>query len=306
MLLPSGAPFTFPTYQNVSRYRGLTHIFVLMPVLRFVLTRISTGSVMTLTTIAGTQIRGTTYHFNLPIPTLIKHLYPNHPTGIFRGTLKTSDAKDAERKVREQRAIFDRQVTETDRLQDRSRILETLGQEDRDLLAEIGGADKLLQTIRQLRQQAAFTLAGRGADVAVMRETSEASEHTLRVAEEVDRRETETVVTALTAETRRLKRVAETLGEAVPRTPKGIDESGEGIRELATKFADANHWTIQNRESLALTVRRWIETHGDLPVKKWERRHLDQFDELLTGFPTTNGHEIRKLPIRKAVEAAKR
>ncbi|MDB5659104.1 MAG: hypothetical protein JWS10_1719 [Cypionkella sp.] len=290
---------------------------------------------MNLPKVPGTQIRGTTYHYNLPIPTAIQSQYTAFPAGVMRGTLKTSDPKDAASKIGDQRTIFGRQVKEAQRLAERDRILGTLGQEDRDLLAEIGGAEKLLGTIRDLRLQAAFTLAGSGADIAILRETTDTAEHTLRVAEEVSKRESEAGLTTLTAEIRRLKHVAENLGEGVlgdeirvPATkffkgsqtpgraetlkeflatpPKGIDESGDGIRELAARFADANSWTIQNRESLALTVRRWIEMHGDLSVAKWERRHLDQFDKVLAELPLTNRADLRKLTIHKAVEKAKR
>lgn len=289
---------------------------------------------MNLPKVPGTQIRGTTYHYNLPIPTAIQSQYTAFPAGVMRGTLKTSDPKDAASKIGDQRTIFGRQVKEAQRLADRDRLLGTLGQEDRDLLAEIGGAEKLLGTIRDLRLQAAFTLAGTGADIAILRETTDTAEHTLRVAEEVSKRETEAALTTLTAETRRLKRVAENLGGGAlgneiraPATkffkgsqtpgraetmkvflatpPKGIDEGGDGIRELAAQLLDAKSWTVQNRESMALTVRRWIELHGDLPVAKWERRHLDQFDKTLCEFPLTTRPDVRKLTILKAVEKAK-
>lgn len=265
---------------------------------------------MGLPKVAGTQVRGTTYHFNLPIPKPIQAEYPAFPAGIMRGTLRSADPKEAERLVREQRAIFDRQVKESRRLADRDRILGTLRQEDRDLLAEIGGPDKLLGTIRSLRLQAAFTLAGAGGEQALAHE-----ERTLaglppmpayqeRLATELEAQETRAALSAITSETRRLKHVAETLGEPVPAPPKGVDEGGTGIRALAERFANARSWTVQNRESLMLTVRRWIELHGDRPVTAWERQQIDQFDEILTRFPTTNGGDLRKLPIRKAVEKA--
>ncbi|WP_295074642.1 site-specific integrase [Tabrizicola sp.] len=256
--------------------------------------------------VAGTQVRGSTYHFNLPIPKAIQASYPAFPAGIMRGTLRTSDPKEAEKQVREQRVIFDRKVKEAHRLADRDRILGTLGQEDRDLLAEIGGPERLLDTIRSYRMQAAFTLAGAGAETALTRATTDTPEHVLRVAEAVEARESEAVIATLTGETRRLKRVADAIGEKVPAPPKGIDESGDGIHALAEAFTKAKGWTVQNREDLMRTVRRWVELHGDMPVTKWERRHLDQFDEVLTGFPLTNDHELRKLTIRKAVERAER
>jgi integrase len=256
---------------------------------------------MSFKTVPGTQIRGTTYHFNLPIPKAIQADYPSFPAGIMRGTLRTSDPREAESRVREQRAIFDRQVKETHRLADRDRILGTLGQEDRDLLAEIGGPDRLLDTIRSLRREAAFTMAGRGADAALASELGDLSPNARRVDKEAV-----AAIDAIVSDVRQLKHVAEALGVNVPPPPKGLDEGGDGVRALAEAFAEAKNWTIQNREDLMRTVRRWVELHGDMPVTKWERRHLDQFDEVLTGFPLTNDHELRKLTIRKAVERAER
>lgn len=261
---------------------------------------------MTLQKVPGTLVRGATYHFNLPIPATLKAAYPAHKGGVMRGTLGTSDPKQAADRVQEQKAIFARQVQEARRLADRDRLLGTLGQEDRDLLAEIGGAEKLLDTIRGLRRQAAFLVAGAGAGAAVRARTADLSPHAVRVADEVEARESEAALSSLTAESRRLKRVADHFGESVPAPPRGIDEGVSGIRELADKFAKAQDYTVQNREALALTVRRWVELQGDIPVTKWERRHIDQFDEALSGLPLTTSKALQALPIRKAIERAKR
>jgi len=110
------------------------------------------------------KLRGTTYHFNIPIPPSIRNLHPTHPTGIFRGTMKTSDPDEADRQVRKQKAIFDEQEKQAARRKDRDRIASLLDPSDLNLIEEIGGIQNVVPTIIELRKQAAFTLAGRGAD----------------------------------------------------------------------------------------------------------------------------------------------
>ena len=259
---------------------------------------------MNLPKVPGTKIRGTIYNLNLPIPKAIQHLYSSK--ALLRRTLKTSDPKDAERQVREQRAVFDRQLEEVQRLASRYRVIGSLRQEDRDLLAEIGGPDKLLQTVRDLRAQIAFSEAGAGADVELAIETGSVSGHASRVALAADKREHEARTQTLTAEVRRLKTVAATIGEEVPPALKGIDEGGNGARELAAEFTKAEAYTVKNAEKVRNTVRRWIEFHGDLPVERWERRHLDEFDEALTRMTSSSLKAIRSANIHDAIKLTDR
>ncbi|SHJ78222.1 Phage integrase family protein [Palleronia salina] len=261
---------------------------------------------MSLPKVPGTKVRGTTYHLNLPIPKTVQNLHPKHPTGIMRGTLKTSDPKEAAREVNERRAILERQVKEAKRLADRERLLGTLGQEDRDLLTEIGGPEKLLEELRSLRKQAAFAMAGSGADLDLIEETEEVDHRVMRQARAEEQAVLTGHLTAISGEVRPLKRMAKEMAEDVENGPAGFDEGTIGVREAAEKLADAKKYTVQNRESLMHTARRWIEAHGDIPIEKWTRGHLDQFDELLTRLPSSTSKKIRALPIREAVRAAHR
>ena len=100
------------------------------------------GTSMAARSIYGTKVRNGRYSFNLTIPEKILHLlhlYPDAKGGQLRKALGTTDADKAERQVREQKAIFDRQEKEAARLGDRDRLLASLSKEDRDLLSEVGG-----------------------------------------------------------------------------------------------------------------------------------------------------------------------
>ena len=82
--------------------------------------------------------------------------------------------------------------------------------------------------------------------------------------------------------------------------------AGEGICELSEAFSDAKSYTQQNKESIQNTVRRWIELHGDIPIKKWTRSHIAEFDAALRKLPATGRADVRGLSIVKAIEKGKR
>jgi len=127
--------------------------------------------------------------------------------------------------------------------------------------------------------------------------------HTIRLARDMDEQDVQRRLDALGAESRRLRRIAGQLEEEVPDAPVGYDEGLVGIHEFADAMSNANDYPLQTRQKVLNTVRRWVELHGDLPIEKWERRHLDRFDEVLTGLPSSKRHDISKLPIREAVVA---
>ena len=54
------------------------------------------------------KIRGNTYHGDIPVPKAIHHLYAAKDGPTMRGTMDTSNSREAERQIREQRAVFDR------------------------------------------------------------------------------------------------------------------------------------------------------------------------------------------------------
>jgi len=82
--------------------------------------------------------------------------------------------------------------------------------------------------------------------------------------------------------------------------------SFDTIADVADAFVEAKSWTVQNRESMAYTMRRWREFHGDLPLAALTREQLWAFDEAVRGLPKTNSKTIRRLPMKRAIAAAKR
>ena len=277
-----------------------------------------------MTKVTGTKQRNGTYHFNIPIPAKIQHLYPAKTSGkvksVFDGTMKTSDPKDAERQVRAQKTIMDRQVADAKRKADQDRIAATLDPTDARLLAELGGIEGLLQAIKEQRSIAAITMAGIGADhsdhnqVEVEGEDDGSPTRIIGggpdvlpatradvLERDLDRKALEARIDHLTAETRRLKAIAGQLGEDVPPPPVGIDEGVMGIQELADAFMEAHNYTVQNRESVQNTIRRWLELHGDMPIEKWTRAHINRFDTVLRSLPSSGRHDVRSLSILDAV-----
>jgi len=274
-----------------------------------------------MTKVAGTKKRNGTYHYNIPIPTKIQHLYPAKTPGkfkaVFDGTIKTTDAQAAKDKVEDQRAIFRQQLRAVERKEEQDRIAEALDPADAALLSELGGIQGLLRQIKEQRAVAAFTLAGIGAEHPDRDQIELEGGHDTpptrvsggepdapsvgRLERDLNRREAEARVDHLTAETRRLKAVAGALGEEVPRPPDGLDEGVTGIRELSEGFMDAHNYTAQNRESVQNTIRRWVELHGDLPIEKWTRAHLHRFDEVLRGLPSSGRRDVRSLSVLDAV-----
>jgi len=275
--------------------------------------------------VAGTKQRNGIYHFNIPIPTKLQHLYPSKTPekfkSIFDGTMKTTDARTAKDKVEDQRAIFRQELRAVERKEEQDRIAATLDPADAGLLAELGGIQGLLRAIKEQRTVAAFTKAGIGVefrdDDHVEVEGGYDTPPTRvsgggpdllpetpgeRLQRDLDRAEGGARIDHLTAETRRLKALAGALGEEVPPPPEGIDEGVTGIRELSESFMVAHNYTAQNRESVQNTVRRWVELHGDLPIEKWTRAHLHKFDETLRGLPSSGRRDVRSLSILEAVK----
>lgn len=286
---------------------------------------------MALPSVKYTKARGTIYHFNIPIPPEIRHHYPAKVKGKFKliydGTMKTSDPRRAEERIRERLVIFDRQKAEATRKVEQDRIKESLAPEDAKLLAELGGLDGLLKVIKDLRADAAFTIGGQGAQYPAQDEDYVDGWHDNvtpptritgagmalapdtyrdRIERASERKEIQARIDNLTAETRRMKAIAGELGEDVPPAPIGLDEGHTGIRELAEAFMDAHSYTVQNRESVRNTIRRWIELHGNMPITKWTRTLLNEFDNTLRGLPASGLADVRGLPIREAVALGKR
>lgn len=117
---------------------------------------------MQIPTVPGATIRGTTYHFDLPIPVMIRVLRGGRK--VRRGTMATSDPKDATRQITADRALFDRQIEEAQRKTTQARLKKFLDPADAAIVEALGDSGSIPPTIADLRKQAVFLLAGRSAD----------------------------------------------------------------------------------------------------------------------------------------------
>lgn len=259
----------------------------------------------TLPKVPGTKVRGTTYHLNIPVPVALRAEYGGRE--VLEGTLRTSDPKDAERQVRARKAEFDSRLASKRFRADQARLLAALDPTDRALVEELGGPAGLMAEVRRLRDSVAFVTAAMpgspdpiGADPLDVEEDS----RTLRLARARDVAGLTAEIGEDTGEVRRVKAVAEALGEKVPPAPDFMSEGGTGLRDLSLRFADARSYTSKNRDSLAYTVRRWIEFHGDVPLEKLTRKHLADFDLAATKLPVAR--IPARLPMREAVALAQR
>ena len=114
----------------------------------------------------------------------------------------------------------------------------------------MGGANELPKMIDILRQQMAFLMAGQGAS------DDEDLSHDVMLQIQTKAEETanRAFMDSITAETRRFKTAAATLGEEVAPAPTFLDEGVSGLRDLADKMAEAKGYTKQNHHTLrALT-----------------------------------------------------
>lgn len=247
--------------------------------------------------VPGAQQRGTTYHFNLPIPKVIRDLYDGR--AAYRGTMKTADPKEAEKKVRRQRTIFDEQVEQRKRDADVKRLAELLTEDQRAALDAIGGAGRITGHVEGLRKAAAFLTAGSG--VTPDEEIDAATEIGQRASAAADRAYRDSYI----SEIRGAKRIAGALQIELPDEVPSVDEGVIGLRDVADKFLDAKDYTTQNREKVLHTLRRWTEFHGDIPLEQIERAHIHQFDEALKQLPPSTG-DHRKLSIHDSIKRGKK
>jgi integrase len=215
--------------------------------------------------------------------------------------MKTADPKEAKKKVRRQRTIFDEQVEKRKRDAEMQRLAELLTEDQRTVLEAIGGAGQITAHVEGLRKAAAFLTVGIGAtDTAPDEEIDAGAELGHRAQAASDRAYRDTYVT----EIRGAKRIAGALHVELPKEIPGVDEGVIGLRDVADVFLDSKNYTTHNREKVLYTLRRWAEFHGDIPIEQIERAHIHQFDEALKHLPPAMG-EHRKLSIHDSIKRGK-
>jgi integrase len=259
---------------------------------------------MSLPKVPGTKIRGSTYHLNLPVPVTLQPDYDGQK--IMRRSLRTADSREAERQVRAQRAEFDATLLRRRMRADRDRLIAALAPEDKAFLAEVGGPEGLLTELKSLRTQAAYTRASRpltwGSETDPLE--LEAETRAARVSAARERAAIDAEVLFLNSDARSVGRLAKKIGQEPPPAPLHMEEGAFGLRDLADAFAEAKDWTIQNRQALHYTVRRWIEFHGDLPLDELKRQHLGEFARAALRLPASR--IMARKPMREAIASVER
>lgn len=255
---------------------------------------------MTLPPVRYCQIRGGTYHLNLPVPTQLR---PAHGgIAALRRSLKTSDTKVAEREARAAKADLDRELAAALAAAaaeaQRDRLAAALPPEERKLLADLGGIRGVAEELRSLRATVAFLSAGAGGTA-----TDEILDRAAQIEAQAETAEAQARLGVITAEARKVRGVADALQIEIPAPPKGAEESAAGMRALAAAFAKAKSYTVQNTDALGYTVRRWIEFHGDLALDKLTRLHLAEFDTAAADLPSTFPKAEKALPMREVIAA---
>jgi hypothetical protein len=226
--------------------------------------------------VKGTKWRNGVYHYNIPIPAKIQHLYPARKTGKFKavrdGTMKTSDPRTATKMVADEYVVLRRQSKAVDHKTEQDKIAATLDPADARLLAELGGVEGLLRVIKEQRKTAAFVVAGQGAHYQTedeidggytrqrkalggnhfvtqvensppIRVNGGAEElpsesHAERMERTIQQHEAQARLDTLTADTRRMRAILEGLGEAAPTPPPDLNEGMTGVREMATALVE--------------------------------------------------------------------
>jgi hypothetical protein len=123
---------------------------------------------------------------------------------------------------------------------------------DAATVESIGGPSQLPVTIEELRKQAAFLIAGRGATG--YPEDEDLPPDAMRdIQIKAEQAASNAFAETIEAEIRRLKNIAADVSETIQPAPEFLDEGVTGIHELAERMADAKGYTIQLRDSLRYT-----------------------------------------------------
>ena len=277
---------------------------------------------MALRPIPGTKVRGDAYHLNLRIPLALQAAYGGKTH--LRRSLQTGDPKEAERAVRRQKVEFEDKERELDHDARLAERVAALPEHHRKAYEDAGGLEGLTEAFRRAKVAEAFMQAEAPrafADEEVEGGDPQYGEDgaivglspVVRLPDaappDPEPLEFELATSEHRAALGVMRKHAVALGK--PLRALGVDVDMEadvtGLQELAEDYCAKKKSPAQTRGDYLYAVRRFIELHGDVPLAKLEGRHLREYDAALAELPAvTSSAELRGLPFRQLVEAARR
>lgn len=234
---------------------------------------------MALPKVEGTKVRGGTYHLNLRIPADAAPLYPGKTH--LRGTLKTSDPREAVRKVTLAQAELIEAAGRARQRDTLSEAVNSLPAEQRELYDAAGGLEGLLRQYRATDNARAFLTAGGGITESELLGQDPSPGERL-IAQSVHKAELSALDQVAQTEAKALR----TLGEDVPTV--------NGLRELLSAYVKAKGTGGQTSEAMGGVVGRFIELHGDLPLTELTITHLREYVMAIEHLPAvTSSKRLR-------------
>lgn len=271
--------------------------------------------------IEGAKLIGSTWHYYKRVP---KRLVDAYGLPEFRrGTMGTKDPEVAKRLARKMLSELDEKLAELDAISTRVRAIGILTPEERErlerdivremsalsedqrvLINKAGGPLDALKRLRQLEADRAFLVGTTRAEYELKDEFGQVYDEEEREDEEA-REEHDSE--RLLSKSSRLKSALVSVG--VLEAPH---DGNLGLSALAEKFCDAKRYihtkAIKNktRGQYEYAVRRFVEYHGDKPLRELTRKHLSDFALDFLKLPKSSRKDIRPLAFWDAVKLADR
>lgn len=235
--------------------------------------------------IRGTKQIGSVYHLNLRIPADAAAQYPGKTH--LRGSLKTSDPREAARRVTLAQAELIEAAATARQRDTLAETVATLPPEQRDAFHAAGGLEGLISA--HMRDTAWLESAHATPPAEIPANATPYEKWVEAEAQaEFDRE-----IAATEAVARSRAKTLRALGEQVE-TP-GLF----GLRELLSAYVKAKGTGDQTAEAMGSIVGRFIELHGDLPLADITIAHLRDYSAAIETLPAvTSSKRLRgqKLP----------
>ncbi|MEM9796667.1 MAG: site-specific integrase [Pseudomonadota bacterium] len=247
--------------------------------------------------VEGTIERSGRYHLNIRVPAeLVGHFGGKEH---LRRSLKTSDAKEAEREVLLVRAEFERELMKVRGAKNWEQELNRLSSDQRALFDKFGTLDKLLDAYEETRMSANFAIAAHS------RHTTETEEELSREDELrswIEERHERAFIDTELGILRQLGKTASRLGADVD-LPSDLAE--DGLHELVRDYREVSGADEKVMSAYENVARRFVELHGDVPLKDIEVSHLREYVKAAAGLPKSTRPDVRSLSFRAAISRAK-